>query len=302
MVDRFVLYNQKDVLNTTFINLFTTIDCQLNCNYCVEKMMMTAKGAPENIGKHLFGNTIKFIRAQETDNVFFHFYGGEPTLHPNLLQYIVALKVEFEDRIRIKLSTNLERELEYYEKIPEYVEVWASIHRYHDFKELHQRAKMLNEKGMLKKLFLMCSPTDYKIAHEIYETIQDLSPQIYPIDKFRRTTIYKKFKESYTFVEHDPFEDFEDVDIVLDGRPFWGIPTVERFNNFEGCLCNAGFDIYPNGNVHYCAKDDIPLMNLIVDQPRKLERYHVCHSKDCPCDPEFGRYSIKQHVKELLTK
>jgi MoaA/NifB/PqqE/SkfB family radical SAM enzyme len=232
----------------------------------------------------------------------FHFYGGEPTLHPDLRTYMRILKDVFGENIRIKLSTNLEREMEYFDDLPDYVEVWASYH--HFSPDWHKKVMMLQNRKMLKKALLMCDVTNYDT---IYEIVKILKPKIdcikiSPIDKFRRSSKYSYFKGEKGFEDHDPYEDYEILDIVVDGEKYNKVPNVEDFNNFEGYLCNAGFDIYPDGAVKYCSRDDRVLLNLINEEPKKLERLHVCRSKDCPCDPEFGKYSMKYYLREILKK
>jgi len=308
MVDKFILYDQKDIINTTFVNLYTTVRCQLNCSYCVEKNVMSKQFKEKDVSIKLFESIIEFIKKQNTKNVFFHFYGGEPLLNSKTPIFIEYLKNIFKEKIKIKVSTNLECNQKILDSIPTYIDVWASYHWY-GYRDKHleewmEKALILQKREILKKLFLMCSESNHQTIYDVYLDYKSKfkTMKIYPIDQFRKSEVYQLFKRNFKFDEHDPFEDYQVIDIIDDGKKFEGIPSVEKFNRFRGCLCNSGFDIFPNGDVRYCSGDDKIILNLSKDTPRQIERYHICKSDNCSCAPEFGKYSIKYYLGELIRK
>lgn len=306
MVDKFIIHDQKEVMNTTYINLFTTTKCQLNCLYCIEKHRMgNDYSGKSSVGVPMFKRIMKFIDLQETENVFFHFYGGEPTMNKYLVLFMKMLKERYGDKVRIKLSTNLEKDREYFLQIPDYVEIWASRHLgyqtlTHD--SWFERAIMLNKRDMLKKIFIMCDIANYGTAIELYHNYKKQLPHLmlYPIDSFRSSASWQQIKNK--FDHHDPFEDYQFVDIEVDGERFKEKPTVEKFNNFKDHICNAGFDISVYGDVTWCSSyyRKETLLNLILHEPKKIDRIHICQADDCPCDPEFAKHSVKKYLGEML--
>lgn len=306
-VDKFVAYDQRVTLNTTYITLFTIRDCQNRCTYCIENINKYAHGV--YLEPNTFERVMDFIDAQKRKYVHFTFYGGEPTLNPFLEIYIKRLKERYGNNVFIRLTTNLIQEVDYFKKLPSHVQVYASLHtesRDYFADEWLEKAVELKNSIWLEKVFLMCTRVNWNGIKELYYAYKDKLPlYIYPIDDFRGSATWNlAIQDIYRPKIHDPFEDYqkEYLDIIANGKKFKGAPTVENFNTFKGMMCNAGFEVDELGRVTHCGAKGGKgfLMDLNFDFPKKLPPFFLCQSKDCPCDVEPGRYSLKKYLRNFL--
>src|SRR6056300_1571729 len=94
------------------IRLIITNACNQACSYCL------CKSHPKNIKRNTtfpkedFYKVIEFIKKQERKRLEFYFFGGEPTLHPNLPEYIDILRKEFGNSLsKLTILTNLSESL-----------------------------------------------------------------------------------------------------------------------------------------------------------------------------------------------
>lgn len=77
------LHKHKGIVNYT---IFTTIQCNANCNYCFENRMHNDK-LTNSQGKHI----IDFIsRHSNSRAVMLHWFGGEPILNPSIIDKICS--------------------------------------------------------------------------------------------------------------------------------------------------------------------------------------------------------------------
>lgn len=258
--------------DTTFINLFTTGQCQHMCWYCIEDC--NEDRLRQHMSLDTFSNVIEFIKTQDKPNVHFHFYGGEPLLHPDIWKMTDALRLNF-DSIKFKLSTNLNHPHEVINKIPRDFSVFASLHSdfVSDYMDWFINAKWVQTNCILEETSLMVQKRNIAEMIILYELWHDQLPvTMFIIDQYIADISVEAIEL-----------------MVTEGFQF----HHEDNCGTHGCLCSAGWDIDEHGEVTKCSahKDNV-LLN-VNENILKLPQWGICpDAKNCPCDVEF----LKKHV------
>lgn len=261
-------------IDTTHINLFTTGQCNNKCWYCIEDC--PAKTTRPHMDTKTFLNVIEFIKKQGNDKVYFHFYGGEPLLHPNIWGMVDILRYEF-DNIRFKISTNLNHKYDVVAKIPSDFDVVVSMHNEEivDYTDWLSNVLCVDYQCNIQEVALMTQSTNLHEMVGLYELwCDDLPLTIYPIDQYKNN------------IE------------LLNAINMSSVPVkvhVEDNCGSNGCMCSAGWDIDVLGNVTKCSayKDNI-LMN-VNDTINMLPKWGICPDvSECPCDNEFEKRTLRR--------
>lgn len=261
-------------MNTTYINLFTTGACQNRCWYCIE-------GCQDNrlrghIDMSTFKRVIDFIKAQEQEHVKFHFYGGEPLLHPQIWSMTEILRHMF-DSIEFKISTNLCHPRKVVQEIPSDFNVMASFHSdWFDKDYWYESALWVKDNCRLSEAALMVQNRNLTEIIILYDQWIDTLPvSLYPIDQF-------KGKDGFT-------------KLIMNMNPSIHIHTEDNCGT-KGCMCSAGWDIDEKGNVTKCSAHKNLIYMNVNDTVSKLPVWSVCFdASDCPCDYEFE----KKHIRKI---
>ena len=259
-------------IDTTYINLFTTGHCNHSCWYCIEGCQLRTT---PHMSSKTFLNVVEFIKKQGNDNVHFHFYGGEPLLHPDIWDMTSILREEF-DSIKFKLSTNLNHPFNVVEKIPDDFEVMVSLHTDHvkDYMDWMLNVMYVESHCNLKEVALMTQNDNFHEMLNLYELwLDDIPLTIYPIDQFR-DMFDGEYIKTLT----------KDINI-----------HNEQNCGTDRCMCSAGWDINSNGDVTKCSayKDNI-LMN-VNDNIDHLPIWGICpDASNCPCDDEFEKRGLRK--------
>lgn len=221
-----------------------------------------------------FHNVVEFIKAQEKPHVYFHFYGGEALLHPDIWEMTDILRENF-DSIQFKISTNLNHPYDVIKNIPKDFSVYASLHSdfVSDYMDWFANAKWVQTHCNLEEVSLMVQRRNLGEMIILYELWHDQLPvTMYPIDQY---------------IDEIHFEAMELM--IEEGFEF----HCEDNCGSDGCLCSAGWDIDEHGEVTKCSayKDNV-LLN-VNERMLKLPQWAICPDAfDCPCDMEF----LKKHV------
>ncbi len=87
--------------NYAYITLFLTDACNFCCDYCLEHA--------SNKNNYISQTTLDVIKSLLVDKngLIVEYYGGEPTLHPDLIKYMTQLSNMFPNKIKHILYTNI---------------------------------------------------------------------------------------------------------------------------------------------------------------------------------------------------
>jgi hypothetical protein len=223
-----------------------------------------------------FHNVIDFIKVQNQKHVYFHFYGGEALLHPEIWTMTELLRKEFSS-IEFKLSTNLNHFYDIISKIPSDFSVVASVHGdwIHDYMDWFANAKWVQTNCNLLEVALMVQSRNIGEMVVLYELWKDQLPvTFYPIDQFVESLNELEREELYR-------------------APFYFHKETNCGTN--GCLCSAGWDIDELGNVSKCFAHKETILLNVNERVSQLPIWGICRdATQCPCDAEFEKKNTKR--------
>lgn len=263
-----------EILNTTFITFLLTKKCNINCWYCD----VGTDDSSHMVTLDEMDKVIRFVNNTEKHNVIFHFFGGEPTVHPHLNELICMVKNGVSKNTDILLTTNLINDISY---LPSYVKVTASFHSDNvcDVSGWFDKVVSLHNRGMLYRVVLMVTNDNIEQIKEINEKYKMLPLVVVPIDQHIDDI---SFKQLFDNIEPEEEELF--------------------FDKSDNYMCSSGLIIMENGDVHYCwERLDVPVFNVYKEPDRVISPWHICGRYSHNCDAEVVRCSFKYYNDVMKT-
>jgi sulfatase maturation enzyme AslB (radical SAM superfamily) len=308
----FVICDQDIILNTTHINLLTTNQCNNSCWYCCSDCHIKQESY-DYFPDSYFDNLLEFIDIQGNPNLDLHFIGGEPTLHPKLKEWCVILEDRYGQWVDMHMTTNAMMPLGYWNNFPMRApngSVTCSFHSdfVKDPDEWFDKMRILRDNNSLGVVFLMAQKNNLELLKRLYDKYRpELPVKISPIFQVIDTPEYREFIRNTDVVEQNEHRETlstnydTNVQVVFDDGSTDN-DNFDSYNNFRGMMCNSGFVVLPNGDVTYCYMDDKPIINLLRDRPKKLDKWHICKFKFCNCEFEFQKCSIQHYLRNIKCK
>lgn len=307
-LDNFVICDQEVVLNTTYINFLTTNQCNNACWYCCSDCHIK-KPSYDYFPEDAFQNLLDFIDVQGNDILDFHFIGGEPTLHPKLKEWWKILTTRWTTQVDVHMTTNGMMPLDYWTDLVG-GRITASFHSdfVHDPDEWFEKMMVLRDNNNLQAIFLMTQKSNLELIDRLYRKYKPLLPvRICPISQHIDSPEYKLFIEKGEYdIQNEHTEtlgEYDNINIeVLFNDGTTDNNNFDQYNNFRGMMCDSGFVVLPNGDVTYCYADNKRILNLCQDEPRKIDKWHVCKFNFCNCEFEFQKCSIQYYLRNIKCK
>ena len=299
--------------NNCTMHVLLTERCNNACWYCYYYNGTIPKKNIPDFSIDMFYRLLDFVDVQEKKENDFSFLGGEPTLNKHLPDFLNILYDRY-DNMPVVITTNLMRSLEYYKSLPlwQRLEFTCSFHTdwIPDPEKWFEKAIYLDSKNSLEHVFLMLTNKNIDLVTSLYNEYKDIVKlKVFPINNFRLTDKYNKLLEEKRFGKYNSYTealgkqpDLDEVKVILSDGSNDKI-NHEKYYNFRGMLCNSGFVVDVNGNICYCfSMMDKPIMNLLTDKPRKIQRWHICNSNFCGCDFEYRKASLKYFARSIYEK
>jgi len=263
-----------DYNKTLEITFVITQKCNIKCWYCYWN---DEKDIRETV-EHDFNKVIEFIKVHKKKNLFFQFYGGEPTLHPKLIEYADRLNEEF-DNVTLLMHTNLLRSKKYYEQFNKYDDFLINCSFHSDWvknvDEWFEKVYLLKN----SEVFFMLQENNTKqILRLYYKHSNRKKLWICPIHQILGTETYKNMKSSY---------DLEDI-------------YEHSYNNYKNQMCKPGFIIRENGDIMRCWAQmprRYKIFNIYKDPMKHIQDWTFCVSKICFCDQAYPRMEMKEYYR-----
>lgn len=270
------------------IDFRLTTKCNYSCYYCED--------LHDNTNKNFSFNTdnlnllIQRIKKKYKKKIVLYFFGGEPTLHKDLTNIILAVKNNFSDDNEIVIQTNLslkEKKINELLKKTESVKNLKFNISYHntqtDFLPFFKKCLLLKKNNRLDLITCMynkekCILNDFKKLKSVFKNV-DISPLICSrLDGNIELDVNKTSEELDYFnknvIDTDNFGYFFDKNIKVKSNDktlnkslydFW----YNKENIFTGYDCYINHDkiyIEHDGNVYKCFYDVFsklkPLFNI----------------------------------------
>ena len=284
-------------MNKLFIEMVTTDICNQNCWYCHWKKDNKERSS-NTISMKNFERVCDFIEMQERETIGFNFYGGEPTMNPDLIPMIQELDKRFHDKLlNITVLTNLSKEVEYFEPIMDIksLRLICSLHynqKNTPLSELLTNKETLEAERHIKKIDKLMN-----IIEEIRLVVTETNyPFVSMIHKCLKLTEEERSKFIFHIIDQLPLERIKKLmGQFLDDKKIY----THTSTNFKGMLCSAGFKILSNGDVLKCWKDmdHRKLLNIFKDDPKKLPVWEMCRHNSCVCETNFNKLYIPEFLE-----
>lgn len=293
--------------------LFVADRCNFTCPYCYNRMPRHQNNADLDLFYKYVADIHKKLPTREL-NV--SLIGGEPTLHPNLLDF--CDKLQKLDRVCIEVLTNFTKPLEYYiNLLKNNIKIAASWHRapndmlnwdyvekmkkipykYFTNDQVEVRIMMENDNWEnSRKVFNELYPPFKKYVEISLLSNNNGSPYRYTdkqLEEYRQLIILTKYKRDFfTVVYNDGSESQVSFsDMYLN-------PQV----NFHLWKCNAGLDylyVHVNGDVYNCQSyyehNKKPICNIVDTNGEYIKELYkpcICAVDYCSCDFDVTKERI----------
>ena len=264
--------------------------CNYNCSYCYNKKPRTR----QNIDlSSLYSMHMQMLK--KFKNIKCELIGGEPTLHPDLLEFCQKTK-EFPS-ISLLIYSNGSKDVAYIAKLLRCgVDMALTLHYSMDSDSLLQKVIALSNAGFSKQIQLrimlehgyehqsfslydkakhICSQCDVRLCL-IDDTIKSYSQEFH--EKIQKSslltenTFISRSNSIYEFVSFDS--------LYID-------PDVIDSMSFRNWVCNAGYNyiyVHSNGNIYQCQtyfENRQDYMCNISNFSNSIFKKHICKMKNC---------------------
>lgn len=275
------LYND-DLLE---IHLLLTNVCNQSCSYCLCNDYPYIKNR-KFLTDDEFYRVMEFIKIQKRKKVDFYFFGGEPSIHPNLHKFNKIVDEELGVMLNRKyIFTNLTRSVEYYKELTGVI-IIASFHsaEVKNWDEWWNKLIELKDQVIIIKVVL--TEDNLEEVIKLFEKYKPMFPKkthdfdIHAIDQLSDEFVEKVkpiFKRNLVFDDSDNIRLTNDKScIMIDGDqvPKERHKEFESCHSFSGMMCKSGFCIRENGNIARCFFDvhrGRYIMNIFEEKLRKID-------------------------------
>lgn len=290
---------------TDFITIVVNIidNCNYNCQYCYNGRVRTHI----KIDLNLLSMLAQQIYALTHRKIAIELIGGEPTLHPKLVDFCKDT-IGKEHIQSILIYTNFSQSIEYYQSLLSIgCILFVSWHGNVNDSEFIDKLMRIEAYKDHIYVSVMFEHNNIKRSIDVYDRIKDHFSLInmHLIDNSLCET-YQTYDSKY-LVEFNKRtnKDFKNTIIYSDGTTSFLTDTdfymQDRRYSFKNWLCNAGKDyfyIHFDGSIYNCTNEFYdkkkPTMSLYcADILNKIEfKPHICRSNRCSCGQGIVKYNI----------
>ena len=288
--------------------------CNYKCEYCYNDLPRTSKKLDLDklyyfISEILFGK----LRKQHLE---LELIGGEPTLHPNLVEF--CRKISKLPNIHTTIYTNFSQTAEYYKELVDIDNRMTLILSWHTSNTQFEEKLALLPKEMLENnitVSVIYEHNNIKKALEVFDYVRTKYPYVrelsFPLidnnpnytNKYDEQSLVE-YKKRLPFVKdltRIKVQYIDGTSEIVDQHYFI---VDDETRNYKRWICNVGIDfcfIYFNGDICPCdAYRNIKLGNLNSD---KLDEFNLntkplfCNNTCCPCVFDVKKTLVFNHIK-----
>lgn len=263
-----------DYDNALEITFVLTQKCNIKCWYCYWN---EEKDIRETVD-HDFDKVIEFIKIHEREKLLFQFYGGEPTIHPKLIEYTDILNKEF-NNVDLWMHTNLLQSKKYFEQFNKYNNYRINCSFHSDWvpniDKWIEKVYSLNN----STIYLMLQDNNFDLIKELYDkNVNKKTVWICAIHQILETEIYYKMKK--TFPKEHIYE--------------------HEFGSYKNLMCKPGFVIRENGDIMRCwaqMAHRYKIFNLYTNPMKHIPDWTICGFKVCYCNQPYPRMKPTEYYR-----
>lgn len=287
--------------NQCRVEIVITENCTFRCSYCYWIDDPDYSFAAKNlIDVDNFHKVVDFMLAQEKDSYHLDFYGGEPTAHPLLLEFIEIAHSRIKN-LSMGILSNLSKPKSYFEKFPKdkVGSVIASMHTefVKNVDEWFEKVALLDP----EEIRLVLTKENEETIVGAYKKYLPLYPGkifVHPIDQYGDLDALLEREDIRVQIDDDNHSHGDVVEVFLkNGERYQG--DHRKIKNFKGMLCNAGYHVDMKGEVYPCWSaygEGKSLTNIFRDRPKKLSGWTLCTYDVCDCGHRYTKYSKETYL------
>lgn len=267
-----------------YILIFTNNYCNYKCSYCYNRK----NNNNHNIDFNALDKYIEIIKLYINRKIILTFIGGEPTLHPNFIDYC---NKKVKDKIKVEILTNLSQPLFFFNQLNTDVHITATYHAQYANMELFiEKCIKLNN---VKDIIIMYDPFNIKKSIECFDRITK-------IISYGRN-IELNYIDGYLYSDQqiNLFNHYKSHTITynIDGE-YKQFNEIAKYNrqSFKGWLCNAGKDtqyIHCDGKIYFCesyySENMLPYTSIYAKKINFINHPIICKCNNCA-----GNYFINK--------
>ena len=274
--------------------------CNYKCEYCYNDLPRTGKKI--DLNKLYYFVSEILIRKLEKQHIKLELIGGEPTLHPDLVEF--CKKISKLPNIHTTIYTNFSQSAEYYKNLIDIDNRMSLILSWHtsniQFEEkLAQLPKEMLQNNITVSVIYEHNNTKkalevFDFVHAKYPYVKELS---FPLidnnpnyaNKYDEQSL-AEYKKRLPFVKdltRIKVQYADGTSEIVDQHYFI---VDDETRNYRRWLCNVGIDfcfIYFNSDICICdAYRNVKLGNLNsskLDEFKLNAKPHFCNNACCPC-------------------
>jgi len=295
------------------VTLWSTFLCNYTCEYC------DWKGNDHftlEQNKKVIDVFFAFFKKQNFKKVLFYFLGGEPSLHPHIidiLEYIRQYEKDTGISTTLEFQTNLSFEKERYIKIGDLVDFFDITFHYEeivlkrdDFSNFYDKVKCISDRNQIYSLDVMLENIPEESIAHFYELVNKLDPFFGDYTELILNCYDYKYgddtrkKHLDFYNKHNRFESLYKVD----GKTYNTNELNHQGLNLKGWKCEVGkrsVYVTGHGNLYLCCHNaynfrEKPFFN-IIDDSKGVEKLSILKKMDikCPFDICFGDYYTNKY-------
>lgn len=279
--------------------------CNVDCWYCYNHKPRTNRIMNLSILYKYLCNVKDIIGR----NIQLTLIGGEPTLHPQLFNFLQMCH----KNILIDLFTNLQLNTDFYNKIIKLdAQLLITYHLANQpIKQFINKLKALDRLDAIDTINVMLDPYNFQKCIIAYKIIKYNFPNVRIIcnllddfdknaQQYNRTIIYStKQLTQYNDLIHDNqysnimYAQYSDGKIKKISLNQLKNESIYNFNHWK---CSAGKDfinIALNGDVKKCAQKSLPICNIYTYTQHQLSfTATICTTSKCPCGFELDKEKV----------
>lgn len=259
------------ILEVTFV---LTQKCNIDCWYCYWHYEPDVRDTVE----HDFNKVIEFLKLHKREGLYFQFYGGEPTIHPKLIDYTDQLHEEF-DSPKVFMHTNLLRSKKYFEQFNKYPDfnVHCSFHSdwVKDIDGWFSKVHAIKN----SKIYFMVQEGNFELVYDLYLKHKDTKKCfVCPIKQILNTNLHYNIRDVVS--QKDIYE--------------------HHYLSYRHKMCMPGYIIRENGDVMRCwaqMQQRYKIFNIYEDKMKKVDPWMFCGFETCFCDQPYKRLKPNEYIK-----
>jgi len=316
-----ILKTESDGVDIDYSMTFRITDsCNFKCGYC---FWNDGINYPYEAVTQTVANLYDFFVKEGFKSVLFYFHGGEPSLHPQvieILKYMRAKEKEYGIKTYLEFQTNLSLKKQVYIDINDYVDFFdvtyhhLEVTKHNNYPTFKDNLETVSGYGNLRNLDIMLENVEENDIDHFYSNIKEIleypcqySEMIYGFCHYKYNAETKQRYLDF-YKKHNKYEQQYEID----GKIYNTNDLFKEGLDCRGWICDVGqrnITINGDGNVFMCGihmtnfthrcSDDPPYTNIVTD-PSWSGKMSILRKIPFKCRWDFcgGDFYIPRYKKD----